>query len=303
MIDSYHEDDEFVNEDVVIYDGEPDFDRSEEAEEGIQDDEGMGGFSSLDLAPGVKTWRETLEWYRENQTTRDIGFNPDGMCLKIVRTARGIPAMYASAVQAQKATPRKHRVYKVADLRKGMVGYFDDPNDRNRFGHIATLIGRVKGSDRGYLAATLWETNSVKSGELVVVRGNYFEQHWGDKFKFGATWLNGYELDYAGSDPKTKVEKFNSGGPIYNLRLLAAAENNGRKWAGEVLRRIEDQIRRLPDNPSFVNVREFKDKWRESRKIDMRLLDEAVAYRNNRDGLIKKVRDEILRLISTLPEE
>ena len=136
---------------------------------------------------------------------------------------------------------------------------------------------------------------------VVVVRGDYFQRFWGDEFKFGATWLNGYELDFAGHNPKTKIEKFNNGGPVYNLKLLADAKRNGREWAGEVLRRIEDQIRRLPDNPNMGNIREFKDEWRETRKIDLRLLNKAIE--NGRTGLVKRVRDEIVRLIDTLPEE
>lgn len=160
---------------------------------------------------------------------------------------------------------------------------------------------RVSGYDMDDLAGTLWETNDVKSGELVVVRGSYFERYWNDPFKFGATWLNGKDLDWAGSNKKSRVEKFNDGGPVYNLNLLAKAHKAGRPKPGEILRRIEDAIRRLPDNRGINHVTEFKDEWRETRKIDMRHLDKAVA--NGRVGLVKKVRDEIRRLIDALPDE
>lgn len=322
MLENEYPDDlaeETVHESVEIYDGDPDYDGSEGYEDGdnvIQDDEAGDlenrQVSSLDggmpreivglmgrAISGPNTWRETMEWYKTHQSTSQIGFDPDGMCLKVCRTARNIPSRYLSAKQAQDATPAEHRHTKVADLRKGMVLYFDDPRDSNRFGHIVTQIGRVKGFDPNDLDDILVETNSVKANELVVVRASYFKKHWGDDFQFGATWLNGVELDVPGQ--KSKIERFNAGGPTYNLNLLDKAHKAGRPKPGEILRRIEDQIRRLPDNQNLVNVREFKDEWRETRKIDMSLLDAAV--KNGRVGLVKRVRDEIQRLINALPDE
>src|SRR5215216_5913970 len=90
---------------------------------------------------------ETMQWYREHDETAELGFNPDGRCLQICRTARDLPAVYPSAKEAQDATPKEFRVTKIADLRKGMVLYFDDPHDSNQFGHVATMVGRVKGFD------------------------------------------------------------------------------------------------------------------------------------------------------------
>jgi hypothetical protein len=294
-----------ILDDVEIYDDEPDYDQAPaNDEDGVQDDEAgievpreISGFMAK-VAPSTNNWRETLEWYRENQTKAQIGFDPDGMCLKVCRTARNIPARYPSAKEAQDATPQEFRVYQVEDLRKTRIGYFDEERDSNRFGHIATMIGRVRGFDPKALHDTLWETNDVKSNELVVVRGDYFERYWGDKFKFGATWLNGVELDVP--HYTSKVERFNNGGPVYNLNLLAKAGEN-RPKPKAVLQRIEDQIRRLPDNKNINNVSEFRDEWKKTRKIDMSLLDEAVE--NGRVGVVKRVRDEIRRLIATLPEE
>jgi hypothetical protein len=305
MTENYTEEDEFVSDDIEIYEGEPDFDRSEEIVDGIQDDETneempqeIQGFMARVASP-VRSWQDTLEWYRNNQTTKQIGFDPDGMCLKVCRVARGIPARYPSAVEAQSATPEEFRIYQVDEFRRGMIGFFDDPHDSNRFGHVATMIGRARDHNMHDLNGTLWETNSVKSGELVIVRGTYFERYWGDDLKFAATWLNGYELDVPGR--KSRLERFNNGGPVYNLNLLDKAAKNGRVKAGEILRRIEDQVRRLPDNRSINHVRQFKDEWREDRKIDMSHLDAAVE--NGRVGLVKTVRDEIRRLIAALPEE
>jgi hypothetical protein len=148
----------------------------------------------------MRSWRDVLEWYRSHQTGSQIGFDPDGMCLKICRVSAGLPSLYPSAKEAQDATPEKHRVRRVRDLRRGMKLFYDDPNDSNRFGHIVTMIGRVKGADLDSLHDVLCETNSVKANEVVVVRGDYFPRHWGDPFVFGATWLNGQEIDYAGRE-------------------------------------------------------------------------------------------------------
>lgn len=309
--------DEFLD-DVDVFDGEPDFDGSQGLIDGdnvIQDDDAGDledrQVSALDrgmpreivglmgkTVAGPNTWREALEWYRDNQTASQIGFDPDGMCLKVVRTARNIGARYLSAKQAQDATPKEHRIHRLEDIRRGMIGFSDDPRDSNRFGHVYTFIGRKRGFDLDDADGILTETNSVKANELVIVPLSYYQRYWGDEFQFAATWLNGVELDVPSN--KSRIDRFNDGGPVYNLNILAKAAPH-RPKAKEILRRIEDQIRRLPDNRNVNNVREFKDEWREDRKIDMRLLDEAVQ--NGRVGLVKKVRDEIRRLIAALPEE
>jgi len=132
-----------------------------------------------------------ISWYKGHETKSQLGFDPDGMCLRICRTARGIDPLYPTAVSAQEATPAKYRVTKVRDIRRGMVAYYDDPNDSNPYGHIVTVVGRVKGEDRDSLRSLLVRTNSVKSDQIVVVRGDYFPRYWGDRFQFAATWLNG----------------------------------------------------------------------------------------------------------------
>lgn len=142
----------------------------------------------------MRNTKDTLGWYAANETKSQIGFDPDGMCLKICRTARGIGAVYPSALSAQQATPEKYRVHKVEDLRKGMVLYYDDPRDSNPYGHIVTMVGRAKGGDKSSLSDIFVRTNSVRRDEIVVVRGDYFPRYWGDTFQFGATWLNGQEI-------------------------------------------------------------------------------------------------------------
>lgn len=155
----------------------------------------------------MRNFKETLAWYRENDTASEIGFNPNGMCLKVCRTARGIGPMYPDAKTAQDATPQSHRVSRIRDLRRGMVLYYDNPRDSNRFGHIVTMIGRVRGFNPDSLADVLVRTNSVVSGKLVVVRGDYFPRFWGDPFQFGATWLNGQVLDVPNPAKKQEPKK------------------------------------------------------------------------------------------------
>jgi len=117
------------------------------------------------------------------------------MCLSLQRQARGLPAVYPSALTAAKATPEKHRVYKVADLRRGMIAYSDDPNDGNPYGHIYFIAGWKEGSDRTDPADCLtWSNDVVHSGGVDLVPLSFYRSRWGDGFQFGATWLNGYEL-------------------------------------------------------------------------------------------------------------
>lgn len=311
MTENTQFEDEFLD-DVEIYDGEPDFDGSAAInDEGDQDEvedevviqgddmpREIVGFMGKAVS-GPNTWREALQWYRENQTASQIGFDPDGMCLKVCRTARNIPARYPSAKEAQDATPKEHRIYQLEDIRRGMIGYSDDPNDSNRFGHVYTFIGRRRGFDLDDPDGILTETNSVKANELVVVPLSYYQRYWNDKFQFAATWLNGVELDVPSY--QSRVERFNNGGPVYDLNLLAKAHKAGRPKPGAVLVRIEDQIRRLPSNKNINHVTEFRSQWKKTRKIDLAKLDAAVD--NGRTGLVKRVRDEIRRLIATLPDE
>lgn len=145
---------------------------------------------------------QAIEWYRTHETAGQIGFDPDGMCQKICRTARNIGAGFPSAIAQQLGTPEHQRVYKVENIRRGMVMFFDDPNDSNPFGHIVTAVGRVKGKDPGELSSILTRTNSVKRDHVVVVIADYYPRFWGDAFKFAGTSINGVELDLPDQKPK-----------------------------------------------------------------------------------------------------
>jgi hypothetical protein len=201
----------------------------------------------------MKPFQAVLEWYRTHQTASQIGFDPDGMCLKICRTAAGKPAVYPSAVEAQRATPQQHRVHKVRDLRRGMVLYYDHPSDSNPFGHIVTMIGRVKGANPDSLHDILVETNSVKANEVVVVRGDYFPQHWGDPFVFGATWLNGSEIDYAGRtkpqpEPEPEPTPTRGGNVDQAIEDLTVAEKRAKEGTerDEKLDRVLRVLNKIP---------------------------------------------------------
>lgn len=256
----------------------------------------------------MRNWKQTLEWYRKHQTAADLGFMPDGMCLRICRTARNLPAVYPSAVVSQKATPDEHRVHKVADLRRGMVGYFDDPNDSNQFGHIATMIGRVKGADPDDMHATLWETNSVVHGQVVVVRGDYFAQHWGDRFVFGATWLNGSVLDVPAKKKKpepapkepvgeARLENFRESRPDWNVNILDRLSEK-RPDVRRQVSLIDALVKRLPSDEKDTRVKKFKKTFEDKRVLNMELLNEAVS--EGRMGTVKAVRDRLRTVIKKI---
>jgi hypothetical protein len=121
-------------------------------------------------------------------------------CLSLQRQARGLPGVYPSALAAQQATPKGERVTKIADLRRGMVAFFDDPNDSNPYGHIVGVVGWRQGSRRGNLDDLLTWTNS--SDDVIMARASLYPGSWGDAFRFGATWLNGYDFADFDKPPK-----------------------------------------------------------------------------------------------------
>lgn len=259
----------------------------------------------------VNTWQEDLQWYRTHQTTSQIGFNPDGMCLKVCRTSRGVGPKYLTAKQCQDAVPAEHRFTRVRDLRKGMKLFFDRVGDSNTAGHIVTMIGRVKGFDWDDLNDVLVETNSVKSGELVVVRATYFIEHWGDPFVFGSDWINGVEIDYAGKerqerrenrpekDTAPRVENFRQSGNEWNVNILDRAVSlGGRRDIKPKIAEIEAAVKALPDDEDDSRVKQFKDRFKEDRVLEMKLLNDAVA--EGRVGEVKAGRDRLRTAIKSV---
>ena len=139
----------------------------------------------------MRTTEEAIRWYRTHETKAEIGFDPDGMCQKICRTARAIGPGAPSAFASMMMTPKEHQIRDISKLRPGHVIYFDDPRDDNPFGHIVTMMQRLQGYTLGDLNGIVVRTNSVKSDHIVPVRASYFLKHWGDPYVFGSDWLNG----------------------------------------------------------------------------------------------------------------
>ncbi len=122
------------------------------------------------------------------------------LCLKLQREARGLPAVYPSALAAMEATPVGERVTNIKDLRRGMIAYSDDPDDSNPFAHIYYILGRSK--DKTILT---WTNDALRTGGVDIVPLEFYLDRWGDKFCFGATWLNGY--DFSDPDKKPRAER------------------------------------------------------------------------------------------------
>lgn len=261
----------------------------------------------------MRDWRGDLEWYRTHQTTREIGFNPNGMCLKVCRTSRLIGPKYLTAKQCQDAVPHRLRITRVRDLRKGMKLFFDEAGDSNTAGHIVTMIGRVKGGDWDSLDDVLVETNSVKDGELVVVRASYFKKWWGDSFQFGAGWINGVELDYPGwktdgigeevepkpePDMAPRIQNFRESGNDWNVNILDRAIAAGRKDLKPKVKAIEEAVADLPDDIQDENVQEFKETFKKRRVLKMTLLNEASQ--DSRKTRVRARRDELRAIIKSV---
>lgn len=111
------------------------------------------------------------------------------MCLSLQRQARGLPVVYPSALSAALATPLTERVTRQEDLKRGMVAYSDDANDSNPFAHIYFIAGR---DEKGRILT--WTNDLVRVGGVDVVPIEAYKDQWGDKFLFGATWLNGFNF-------------------------------------------------------------------------------------------------------------
>lgn len=153
-----------------------------------------------------RTTPEVQAWYRSHETAGQIGFNPDGMCQKICRTARNIGPGAPSALASALLTPPEFRI-KMEDIIVGDLMYFDDPKDSNPFGHVVTVMALDKTISPSNPRSKIVRTNSVQSGRIVAVRGDYFATHWGDPFQWGGRWLNGepfYDLIEPAARPKPK---------------------------------------------------------------------------------------------------
>lgn len=146
----------------------------------------------------MKTTDEAMAYLRGQHTSGSHAWG--GMCLALQRTARDIAPMYPSAISAAHATPEEFRVYKLENVKRGMIAYWDDPNDSNPFGHITGVAGR---DDDELLH---WTNDAAGYGTVSLVHHSFFPNYWGDKFLFAATWLNGQELDMGTPKPPKPVK-------------------------------------------------------------------------------------------------
>lgn len=137
----------------------------------------------------MRTTNEAIAWLRADRKSGSRAWR--GLCQMRVRSARGIPAVYPSAFAAMVATPMSERVYNLDKITRGMVGYADDPNDSNKYGHVFTFVGRTK-DDNTLLVDT---NDALILGGGSVVRYDWFASHWGDRFQFAGTSINGFDLD------------------------------------------------------------------------------------------------------------
>jgi hypothetical protein len=179
--------------------------------------------------------RNTLDtnlWLREQDKINSTAWR--GLCLKLARSARNIGPMYPTAISAQHATPKKYRVYDLDKVKRGMVAYFDDPNDDNPAGHIVTVQGR---DNQGRLLC--WTNDVAGPGMVSLTPMSFFPSQWGDQFRFGATWLNGVRLDMPEQKKKASKPK-----PVN--------EENIRK----AINRLDDAIKDNKGRPKLVEALE-----------------------------------------------
>ena len=262
----------------------------------------------------MRDWKGDLAWYDTHQTTAQIGFNPDGMCLKVCRTSRDIPSKYMTAKECQDAVPKHLRFTRVRDWRKGMKLFVDTVGDSNTAGHIVTIVGRVKGFDWDDPNDVIVETNSVVSGQLVRVRATYFTQHWGDKIQFAAPWINGVELDYPGwkhddkgtdlpekpkKDTAPRIQNFRESGNEWNVNILDRAVEGGRRDVSPKIKALEEAVAGLPDDLKDDRVSEFKETFEKRRVLKMSLLNSYVEDHPNATR-VKAGRDKLRQHIKSV---
>lgn len=187
------------------------------------------------LAP--RSGEEAAKFLREQST--DPIKNWARMCLQLQRMARGIPAAAPSALSAAIMTPKSERVLKISDLRRGMVGYCDDPNDSNPFGHIFFVAGRSKNG-----TILTWTNDAKGAGSVSVVPLSFYSTNWGDSFQFGATWLNGYDFSDFNRPPIPVEKDYEVLGDRYK-RVIEDLTKIKNKKKGPLKTALERDINRM----------------------------------------------------------
>ncbi len=126
---------------------------------------------------------ERADWYRK--------------CLMVQRIARGLPAVFPTALSASNATPKSERVYDPADFRRGMVLFSYNPNIPGTAGHISFINGR---DSRGRIITCT--NDAYQPGVMDYVPMEFYKDSWGQTIQFAATWLNGYDFKDFNAKPK-----------------------------------------------------------------------------------------------------
>lgn len=101
--------------------------------------------------------------------------------------------------------------------------------------------------------------------------------------------------------PDTEITLFYKSKPLWDVNHLDKAIQNGRKGVKEIVLAIDHQVSLLPNDPGSKSlVDQFVARYDKDRILKMTLLNHAVA--NGRVGEVKKVRDELRKLIKSLPD-
>lgn len=205
--------------------------------DGIQDHEYRQAGRQLLAAPAKlvgATTPQTFEFLREQERTDADWFR---LCLGLQRTARGLPAVAPSAIASAGMVPRGERVTKLAQLSRGMAAYWRVGD----FGHIAAVIRRRPGTAT---QTPIDSSDAPASHGVGRVPVEWFAEHWGADFLFGAYSINGFDLRHP---PKVKpgtaelIERLN--GAIAALRRADAVAER-RDFPG-VEAAIEADIERM----------------------------------------------------------
>ena len=182
---------------------------------------------------------ETMSYLRGQASSGSTAWQ--GLCLRLQRTARGLPGVYPSAIAAAEATPRDRRVILQSKVVRGMVAYWDDPNDSNPYGHITAVAGR----DPNTGELLHWTNDAAGPGRVSLVRHSFFPQYWGDSFLFATDWLNGYDLDMPEKKPALPLAH---GAPRIQdaiKRLEKAAAAHREKGHTRLVKALERDITHL----------------------------------------------------------
>lgn len=219
-------------------------------EQDIEDEPYYSGvfrnFAAVEAKIAPANTKEALHFLHVEDVQNDSSWYRK--CLSLQRQARGLPAVYPTAMSAALATPESERVYKKEDLRRGMVAYCYNPDIPGTAGHIFAINGGRKSG--GLLTTT---NDAEAAGYVSVVPFEFYERVWGHKFQFGATCLNGYDF----SDFNKAPEPIHQGtlGERYE-KAIDDLQRIERKKRNNGLDKLADAIHR-----DIVRMQRKLERW------------------------------------------